>query len=236
MALQKRYMFEPSHLETTVFISLCSSIYPRTVTIHMYCNQFSPAYFYSHEASANFTPVLSLTMTESTRIDDPTVQAAKAAENTVLAILKDIKATERRSDALNGLSHRLSAVGKALQCFVLGFDQSCSYTLSLEVQHHLRLAFRGSQEACIRSWSLIEERTSHISGDPLHGSEWDGFGAFRDVELQLLSERLEVLEKTIGTVMEISALYVKFDSLILGSTCSLRLCQAHCFLYLDYHL
>lgn len=153
-------------------------------------------------------------MTEPTSIDAPTVQAAKAVRNTFLAFLKDIKATERRSDAFNGLSHRLSSVEKTLECFASDFGQSCSYTLSSGVQHHLRMAFRGSQEACIRSWSLLEERTSHFIIDSLHGSVWSEVGVFEDVELRLLSERLQALEKTIGTVMEISALYVKFDTLI----------------------
>lgn len=182
----------------------------------MYFNESSPRYFYFYEASANFIPVLPLTMTKPTSINAPTVQAAKATQDTLLAFLKDIENTELRSDAVNGLLHRLSSVTKTLECFASDFDQSCSYTFSLEVQHRLRILLRGNQDACIRSWSLFEEGTSHSIRESLHGSDWDGFGVFGDVELRLLSERLQVLEKTIGTVTEISALYVKFGSLILG--------------------
>lgn len=57
----------------------------------------------------------------------------------------------------------------------------------------------------------------------LHELGWDGFGVLWDIELRLLSERLQVLENTIGTVMEFSALYMKFDSPIPESTYSLGL-------------
>lgn len=141
----------------------------------------------------------------------PTSQAAKAGECSVFALLEDIKAAGCTCEASKELCHRLSSIEKALGSFAAELEQPASCKLSTEVQHHLRMAILSNQDACARYQNAFKEWASHSNNNSLHESDWNGFDAFQDIELRLLSERLQVLKNTIDMAMEISCCTLFFN-------------------------
>ena len=162
-------------------------------------------------------------MAEQTGARTSTAQAAKAAQRIVLALLEDMKATERTNEALKGLCRQLFSAENTLGNVASAFDLGGLCKLNLEVQHHIRMAIWGGQDACARFQNAYKEWTSHSSNHSLHELDGDDLDIFEDIELQLLSERLQLLEKTIGMTLEVSALYVNTGVPILGLHGSLRL-------------
>jgi hypothetical protein len=99
------------------------------------------------------------------------------------------------------------------------------------------MAFWGNQDACSRFQSLFKSRISHSTNNSLHESDWNGFDIFGDIELRLLCERLQVLEDTIGMVVETSALYVTSDSPFFSvALLTWSLHQTYCLFQLENHL
>jgi hypothetical protein len=147
-------------------------------------------------------------MADSTGTRTSTAQATKAAQCSVLSLLKEIKATGRTNEALEGLCQRLFSAENVLGNFASASDRTGFCKLNPEVQHHIRLAIWGGQDACARFQNAFKEWTSHFSDHFLHESGGDDLDILEGIELRLLSERLQLLEKTIGMALEVSALYV----------------------------
>jgi hypothetical protein len=65
-----------------------------------------------------------------------------------------------------------------------------------------------NQAACARYRDVFKERV-----DDSTNTDWDIFDVLGDMEIRLLTERLEVLENTLYMAMEISAMYCRVESL-----------------------
>lgn len=147
-------------------------------------------------------------MAEPTNTSTSTAQSAKAAQCSVIALLESIEVSEYRTEAVKGLFHRLSSINEALGRFGSAFDKSDTCKLSHEVQLHLQMAIWTTQDACARYQEVFKEWVSHFMNDSLRDSDWHPFGAFVDIQSQILSGRLRHLKDTINLAIEISALYV----------------------------
>jgi hypothetical protein len=97
-------------------------------------------------------------MTEPTRNNTSTAQAAEAAKDSFLDHLTDIENTWLTSEALREICHRLSSVEIALGRYALTFSQSRSCNLSIQVIYHLRMIILSSQDACTRYRNAFKER------------------------------------------------------------------------------
>jgi enolase len=157
-------------------------------------------------------------MTEPTSTSTFRAQSVKAAQCSVIALLENIKAAEYTTEAVKELFHGLSSINKALGRIASAFDQSDSCKISHEVQRRLQMAIWTNKDACARYQEAFKERTSPLINDSLRDSDWHPFDAFVDIQSQLLSERLQLLEDTINMVMEIYALYVYFKSSVFPIT------------------
>ncbi|KAJ5117642.1 hypothetical protein N7448_011274 [Penicillium atrosanguineum] len=151
-------------------------------------------------------------MTQPTYTSTFTAQSVKEAQSSVIALLDIIKAAEYTTEAVKELSHRLSSIDKALGGLALALDETSSCKLSHEVRRHLHMVIRTNQDACARCQEAFSEWTSPLINESLHESNWHPFGAFVDIQSQLLSKRLHFLEDTIIMVMQIYAMYVNFQS------------------------
>lgn len=96
----------------------------------------------------------------------------------------------------------------ALGDFASAFDLGGLCKLDLKVQHHIRMTIWGGQDACARFQIGFKEWTSPSSNHSLHELDGDDLDIFEDIELRLLIERLQLLEKIIGMALEVSTLYV----------------------------
>jgi hypothetical protein len=84
-------------------------------------------------------------MAEATTADISNTEAAKAANSSVIALLRSLEVAEYRRESLKGLCHRLSCIARTLESFAAIFDQPGSCKLSLKTQHQLRIAFRATK-------------------------------------------------------------------------------------------
>ncbi|KAJ5507064.1 hypothetical protein N7527_009207 [Penicillium freii] len=151
-------------------------------------------------------------MAEPSGTGNSTAQVAKAAQRSILALLEDMKATGRTNEALKGLCRQLFSVEIALGDFASTFDLGGLCKLDLEVQHHIRMTIWGGQDACARFQIGFKQWTSHSSNHSLHELDGDVLDIFEDIELRLLVERLELLEKVIGMALEVSTLVTAFST------------------------
>ncbi|KAK4939281.1 hypothetical protein LTR66_015016, partial [Elasticomyces elasticus] len=149
-------------------------------------------------------------MAEPAGARTPTAQAVKAAQGSISALLEEIKATEQTNHALGGLSRRLSSAENTLGTFASAINQADFCKLSLEIQHHIRMAIWGSQDACARFQIGFQEW--NLPNYFLHETDGDELGIFESLELRLLSERLQLLEKAIGMALEVSTLVIDFST------------------------
>ncbi|KAJ5303214.1 hypothetical protein N7476_010013 [Penicillium atrosanguineum] len=145
-------------------------------------------------------------MTQPTYTSTFTAQSVKEAQSSVIALLDIIKAAEYTTEAVKELSHRLSSIDKALGGLALALDETSSCKLSHEVRRHLHMVIRTNQDACVRCQEAFSEWKSPLINESLHESSWHPFGAFVDIQSQLLSKRLHLLEDTINMVMQINAM------------------------------
>ncbi|KAJ5125651.1 hypothetical protein N7526_007828 [Penicillium atrosanguineum] len=136
-------------------------------------------------------------MTQPTYTSTFTAQSVKEAQSSVIALLDIIKAAEYTTEA-GGLA--------------LALDETSSCKLSHEVRRHLHMVIRTNQDACVRCQEAFSEWKSPLINESLHESSWHPFGAFVDIQSQLLSKRLHLLEDTINMVMQINAMY--WDSIL----------------------
>lgn len=145
-------------------------------------------------------------MAEPTNTGTSAAEFARTAQCSISALLKIIEAAEYRTDAVKELFHLLPSINKALGRFVSTFNKSNSCKLSHEVQLHLQMATRTTQQACARFQEVFTEWTSHFIKDTLRDSDWNPFGAFVDIQSRIFSGRLRQLKDTMNMAIEISAL------------------------------
>ena len=152
-----------------------------------------------------------------------TVQVAKAAQRGVLALLENIRASERTSELLNKVGRQLLSAKRRLESIISEVEgtYSCDIELSCKVHIHLRAAISNTQDACERFLGTFKEWKDHSPSLYLHESDSDSFDIFEETELRLFSETLQMLENIILMAEENSVLYVKNEPFVNRSTVNL---------------
>jgi hypothetical protein len=147
-------------------------------------------------------------MAESIKANISNADAAIAAHDSVIALLRRLETVEHKNKALKCLCDQLSCIASILESFAATFGKPGSCKLSLKAQDQLRAAVQSNQNACARYQEVFEERRKHPLNDSLYYLDWNSFHDLESIESRILGERLRVLGSTMNMVMEISAVYV----------------------------